>query len=178
VSGYDWHHLSLRRVRSQGTKAPKSLRILCAERRDLHAALMHRRPDCAMQLTDQSDRTGVVRLTVLWAVLTGAYLAVVLYRATALHTALGLSSYAGFSAVAAVWFALIDTVHPHEVLRAGAITALLASITLNAAIISLTFRTDPATSAARVIFTLLLFAGLLTTKFRGPRRRINDKDNE
>jgi hypothetical protein len=74
-----------------------------------------------------------------------------------------LSTYAGLAAVTAVWFAILDSFLPRNALRAGAITSLAASITLNAAIISRTIMTGRAIPVARVLFTLLLLTGLLTT---------------
>jgi hypothetical protein len=130
-----------------------------------------------MHLTQPLLHAGVLRLLVLWGALTGVYLGAVLYRVIALGAPVALPTYAGFSAIAAVWFALVDAVHPRDALRAATITSLAASIALNAAIISRAIVTSRAIPVLRVVFTLLLFAGLLSTTLR-VERHLTHKDEQ
>jgi hypothetical protein len=130
-----------------------------------------------MQLTQPVNRTAARRLAILWGVLTGVYVAAVLYRSIALRKPVALPTYAGFSAVAAVWFTLADAVHPRDLWRASAITSLLASIALNAAIIARAFTISRAIPGLRIVFTLVLFAGLINTTLHA-ERHLKHKDKE
>jgi hypothetical protein len=120
---------------------------------------------------------GALRLVILWGALTGVYLAAVIYRVVVLHEPVGLPTYAGFSAVAAVWFSLLDAVHPREALRIGAIASLGASIIANAAIISRAFVASRGTPVLRILFTLLLLIALLNSTLQFPHHRTH-KDKE
>ena len=130
-----------------------------------------------MHLTQQRRHTTALRLTILWGALTVVYLTAVAHRVIALGEPVALPTYAGFSAIAAVWFTLVDSVHPRDVWKAGAITSLLGSIVLNAAIISRAYMTSRTIPALRVLFTLLLFAGLLSTTIHSGRF-LKHKDKE
>lgn len=103
------------------------------------------------------------RLMLMWGVLTGVYLAAVIYRVLALQQAARLPTYAGFSAAAAVWFALINTVSPREALKLGALVSLAASVVLNATIVVQTVVSGRSIPGARFTFTVLLVIGFLDT---------------
>lgn len=121
------------------------------------------------------DRADVRRFTRLWGALTGVYLATVLYRLFALHHTPGLPTYAGLSAIAAVWLSLFDAGSPHDVFRLGAITSLFASVTLNLAVITravVAGRTIPVT---RSLFTILLMICLFRMTWQ-ELRQVNHKE--
>jgi hypothetical protein len=138
---------------------------------------MVKRSDCAMHLTPPVNHAAALRLILLWGALTGVYMAAVLYRIIAMREPVALPTYAGFTAVAAVWFALADAVHPRDLWGASAITSLLASIALNAAIIARAYMISRTIPGLRIVFTLVLFAGLISTTLHA-ERHLNHKDKE
>ena len=128
-----------------------------------------------MPLIMLADHAAARRFTLFWGGLTGVYLAAVFYRLLALHHAPGLPTYAGFSAVTAVWLALGDSLHPRSALRIGAMVSLFASVTLNAAVITRTVVSGRAVPVARSLFTLLLLVELLRMTLR-ELRQLNLKE--
>ena len=130
-----------------------------------------------MQLIQLRDHSGARRLMIMWGALTGIYLIAVLYRLLVLHQPVGLPTYAGVSAVAGVWFALIDSASPRDAFKVGAIASLLTSVALNAGIITRAVLTGRAVPLARFLFTVLLLIGLLNATLR-TQRHFTRKETE
>jgi hypothetical protein len=109
------------------------------------------------------------RLLFTWGVLTGVYLATVIFRALTAQQSVGVSTYAGVSAVAGVWFALFDTVYPRGAVRSGALVSLMTSVVLNTSIITRAVATSHNIPMGRSLFTLALAVGLLETTLQTQR---------
>lgn len=105
------------------------------------------------------------RFPLLWGVLTCVYATAVVYRAVIMDALPGLASFAGFSAVAAVWLDYSAFVHDRLVLRVWVLLSLLAAAGFNAAIIAKGLSHAHSFAVGRSLITLL-FLFLLYDKTR------------
>jgi len=102
----------------------------------------------------------------MWAFLTAGYACAVGYRASVDHIAPGIPTFAGFSAVLAVWLDFYAFFHSHLLARITVLIALFATISLNIEIITNRVVHGRALPFGRLAFTLI-FAVLLYDKARG-----------
>jgi hypothetical protein len=105
------------------------------------------------------------RFPLLWGLLTATYAAGVVYRALVTHIPPGLPSFAGISAVTAVWLDYLTFVRDRLLLRYGVLLSLLAALVLNTAIIARRILEAHTLSVGRMLATLL-FLLLLADKAR------------
>jgi len=105
------------------------------------------------------------RFPLLWGMLTCTYALAVGYRAIVSHVPPGLPSFAGFSAVGAVWLDYFAFVRDRILLRLCVLVSLLAAAGFNAAILAKGIADAHTLSPGRAIVTLL-FLFLLYDKTR------------
>ena len=107
----------------------------------------------------------VRRFPLLWGTLTATYAFAIAYRAVVLQLPPGLPTFAGFSAVAAVWLDYYAFVRSRILLRFGVILSLLTAAGFNAAILAQRAIAGQAFSFGRLLATLL-FLFLFGDKMR------------
>ena len=116
-------------------------------------------------MATQREITFLRQFAVLWGLLTAVYLGTTLYRALAYHISPAYPTYAGRSAVLAVWLDIFAVVRSRTILRLAVMLTLLSSVLLSGAVVVTAALHGRRLLIGRTAFTIL-FAILLYQKTR------------
>jgi hypothetical protein len=103
----------------------------------------------------------VRRFPVLWGMLTATYACAVLYRALVESIPPGLSTFAAFTAIAAVWLSFFQFVYTRRSLRLGVVVTIAATILLNSTSIVSSALKGKGLPVEQSVFTIMFVYVLL-----------------